>query len=69
MFDYAVLVGLDREVRLSQLAAWVLEAERRQALYALQLPGLHLSAGGGSAHCQDCLRALALHEPAPVSRA
>lgn len=68
VFDYAALAGLDREARLSQLAAWVLEAEHREALYALQLPGLHRAAGVGSAHCQDCLRALALHEAPPVTR-
>jgi len=52
---------LDIEVRLSRLAAWVLEAERRALPYALRIGQREIAQGLGEAHCAECLRALALH--------
>lgn len=53
--------GLDEERRLSRLAAWSREAERRGLRYGLRLPGTELPPESGDAHLQACLRALALH--------
>jgi uncharacterized protein (DUF58 family) len=53
--------SLDIELRLSRLAAWVLEAERRALPYALNVGRRRIEQGLGEAHCADCLRALALH--------
>jgi uncharacterized protein (DUF58 family) len=50
----------DLEIRLSQLARWVLEAERQGLRYGLHLPGNELPASGGEAHRYQCLKALAL---------
>lgn len=58
--DWDDLGGLAPEARLSQLARWVLEAERRGRPYGLHLPGQSLSPGGGLAHRNRCLNALAL---------
>jgi uncharacterized protein (DUF58 family) len=52
---------LDIETRLSRLAAWVLEAERRALPYALTVGHRHIAQGLGEAHCAECLRALALY--------
>lgn len=52
---------LDIELRLSRLAAWVLEAERRALPYALSVGHRQIAQGLGEAHCADCLRALALY--------
>lgn len=51
----------DPETRLSQLAQWVLEAERAGLRFALELPGVALPAGSGPAHREQCLTALARH--------
>lgn len=49
------------EARLSQLARWVLDAERRDLHYALEAPGTSLPPDRGPEHLHRCLRALALH--------
>lgn len=49
------------EARLSQLAQWILEAERHGCRYSLELPGWQLPAGRGRAHRTQCLQALARH--------
>lgn len=53
----------DIEARLSQLAAWALEAHRRGASFALDLPGASVPQGEGPRHLEACLRMLALYEP------
>lgn len=58
--DWAALVSLDPEARLSQLASWVLAAERANRPYGLHLPGQTVPAGLGLAHRNRCLTALAL---------
>ena len=59
--------GLAHEARLSQLARWIVTAERSSRSYALSIPGAAISAGHGDAHFHECLRALALFpEEAPA---
>ncbi len=53
------LPQLDPEARLSQLARWVVLAERGGATYGLSIPGLQLPPSRGDAHYHACLRALA----------
>ncbi len=55
------LAGLDAEARLSQLARWVLAAERAGRRYGLRLPGCSLPPGSGADQRRRCLDALALH--------
>ena len=49
----------DDEVRLSQLAKWVIEAHHSALCYGLRLPGVTLEPGTGGVHHQACLRVLA----------
>ncbi len=67
MFEYAQLVRLDQEARLSQLARWVVDAEAQGERYGLILPGVRLAPDRGPEHRHRCLAALALfglEEPA-----
>jgi uncharacterized protein (DUF58 family) len=57
--DWHSLSALDTEERLSQLAKWVVLAERGTASYELLLPGKTLSSARGDTHYHACLRALA----------
>ncbi|MES1945829.1 hypothetical protein C84B14_00730 [Salinisphaera sp. C84B14] len=50
----------DREARLSQLARWVVVAERSGIAYGLQVNAQRLGPDQGPAHRLACLRALAL---------
>ncbi len=52
--------ALPAEARLSRLAAWVLAAHQRAALFALTLPGHEVPLGQGEAHVQRSLELLAL---------
>lgn len=58
--DWDLLGGRDVETRLSNLCAWVLEAERAQLAYGLRLPGQTIEPGLGSSHKQRVLSQLAL---------
>jgi len=58
--DYAQTGPLDREARLSRLAAWVLQADRLEQDYGLRLPHQQIAPAGGEAHKRRCLEALAL---------
>jgi uncharacterized protein (DUF58 family) len=49
----------DTELRLSRLAAWVLQADRLGMEYGLRLPGVHIAPASGEAHKRRCLEALA----------
>jgi uncharacterized protein (DUF58 family) len=51
----------DDETRLSQLARWVVDAQRGGLGFALRLPGTAIPPGSGEAHCHRCLTALALY--------
>ena len=57
--DYAKAGGSDVELRLSRLAAWVLQADRLGLDYGLRLPGRSIAIGSGLAHRRACLEALA----------
>ena len=50
----------DTEDRLSQLALWIIEAERARRPYGLRLPGVEIAPSVGDAHFHRCLRTLAL---------
>ncbi|HVF73160.1 MAG TPA: DUF58 domain-containing protein [Chthoniobacterales bacterium] len=58
--DYNQLRQSDTEERLSQLALWIVEAERLRRRYALRLPTVDIAASSGEAHYHRCLQALAL---------
>lgn len=58
--DWQDTAGLAHEARLSQLARWIVTAERQGRNYSLDLPGNVIPAGHGEAHFHQCLRALAL---------
>jgi uncharacterized protein (DUF58 family) len=54
-------VRLDNlEARLSQLALWVIEAERARRPYGLRLPAVEIRPSLGEPHLHRCLRELAL---------
>lgn len=61
--DWAALGGLDAEARLSQLASWVLAADRRGLAYGLHLPDVRVALGSGPLQRRRCLDALALWQP------
>jgi uncharacterized protein (DUF58 family) len=50
----------DLEARLSQLALWVIEAERARRPYGMRLPAVEIPPSLGEPHLHRCLRALAL---------
>lgn len=50
----------DPELRLSRLAAWVLQADRLGIDFGLRLPGLQIAPANGEPHKRRCLEALAL---------
>ena len=58
--DWDLLAGRELETRLSNLCAWVLEAERAQVAYGLRLPGQVVEPSLGAAHRQKVLSLLAL---------
>jgi uncharacterized protein (DUF58 family) len=58
--DFSALRSADVEEKLSQLALWVIEAERAGRPYALRLPGTQILPAVGQAHFHQCLRALSL---------
>jgi uncharacterized protein (DUF58 family) len=61
LLDFGLLQSLPLEQRLSQLAQWVLDCERRGESYRLQLPQATLAGGHGGAQQRACLEALALY--------
>ena len=62
--DFSALRFHGVEERLSQLALWVIEAERARRPYGLRLPGTQIAPSLGEPHFHRCLRALALFQPA-----
>lgn len=65
--DFSSLRLADVEERLSQLALWVIEAERARRPYSLRLPGTYIQPGFGQLHFHHCLRALSLFQIATWS--
>jgi uncharacterized protein (DUF58 family) len=61
-FDFSALHFADVEERLSQLALWVIEAERARRPYGLCLPGTEIPPNIGQPHFHQCLRALSLFQ-------
>lgn len=60
--DWSLTHGAgDVEVRIAQLAGWVIAAEREQCRYGLRLPGRTIPPDTGPSHRDACLEALALH--------
>lgn len=60
-FDWAMLHGLDRETRISRLAAWVRDAHAAAHTWTLVLPDARaLGPGADHAHYHRCMTALAL---------
>lgn len=57
--DFMTVRASETEQRLSQLALWVIEAERERRRYGLRLPGVRIPASSGQAHYHRCLHALA----------
>ena len=49
----------DTEMRLSRLAAWLLQADRIGMEYGLRLPGIQIPPSSGESHKRRCLEALA----------
>jgi uncharacterized protein (DUF58 family) len=60
--DFAEVRLSDLEDRLSQLALWVIEAERARHPYGLRLPTAEIPPSLGESHFHRCLRALALFQ-------
>lgn len=58
--DFASFPGVDTEMRLSYLAALVLERDKSGELFGLRLPGQEVDPDSGPKHTQRCLRHLAL---------
>jgi uncharacterized protein (DUF58 family) len=58
-FDLARTPGRDLEERISNLTAWILQAEREHMHWTLKLGEVSHGPGAGQAHCHRCLRLLA----------
>ena len=61
LLAWDALAPLEAERRLSQLARWVVLADREGVSYGLALPGVAIAPAVGEAHYHECLRALAIH--------
>jgi uncharacterized protein (DUF58 family) len=60
--DFFAINTANAEEKLSQLALWVIEAERARRPYGLRLPGTKIPPAIGQLHFHQCLRALSLFE-------
>lgn len=58
--DFVATKFSETEDRLSQLALWIIEAERARRPYGLRIPGVEIPPSVGDAHFHRCLRALAV---------
>lgn len=66
MLDLAEVPAGDLETRLSQLARWIVVAEREKLGYGLRLGATVVGPSSGEAHLHDCLRMLAMYGPPDV---
>ena len=62
--DFSLVPSSNVEARLSQLALWVIEAERARRPYGLRLPGTKILPAIGPTHFHRCLHALSLFRSA-----
>ena len=62
--NFSLVPSSDAETRLSQLALWVIEAERARRPYGLRLPGTKILPAIGPTHFHRCLHALSLFRSA-----
>jgi uncharacterized protein (DUF58 family) len=60
--DFSSLRFRGIEEKLSQLALWVIEAERVRRPYSLRLPNADIAPAAGDAHFHRCMRALSLFQ-------
>lgn len=60
--DFSRIRDRGVEEKLSQMALWVIEAERARRPYSLGLPDSEIAPAVGEAHFHRCLRALSLFE-------
>jgi uncharacterized protein (DUF58 family) len=60
--DLAAARSNNLEDRLSQLALWLIEAERARRRYGLRLPGIEIAPSSGDSHFHQCQRTLALYQ-------
>jgi uncharacterized protein (DUF58 family) len=67
--DFSALRFTNVEERLSQLALWVIEAERSRRPYGLRLPGTEIPPAVGQVHFHECLRALSMFQLGTPTRA
>lgn len=67
ILDYGQLTG-STEVRLQQLARWILSLAADQRPFTLKLPGEADRQGADSTHVTGCLEALTLFSPAHTPR-
>ena len=58
--NWASTEGLPTEQRLSQLALWIIEAERLGFSYGLKLPRNEIMPSQGEQHLHKCMKSLAL---------
>lgn len=61
LLDWRMLSGHGVEERLSILCRWILDAERLDLRYGLNLPRRRVEPARGTAHRRECLRLLALY--------
>lgn len=61
--DWDRVPPCDDESRLGYLTRQVMVVAREDRRFGLRLPGVELGMGRGEAHCQACLKALALWHP------
>jgi uncharacterized protein (DUF58 family) len=66
--DFTAIRFVDAEARLSQLALWVIEAERALRPYSLRLPGIGVPPAIGESHFHQCMRALSLFKAETLAR-
>lgn len=66
--DFSAVRFLGVEEKLSQLALWVIEAERARRPYSLRLPNTNIAPAVGEAHFHRCMHALSLFELGPTQR-
>lgn len=61
IFELGALSPNALEARLSQLALWIVVAERGKRSYGLRLPGLVIAPASGVSHYYRCLRELSIY--------